>query len=94
MVDASATELGPKRSSSCGVRGWCRNPMVLYALLGIVTGGLVFQKVLYAWQSIQIAFAEEQTKIFDQMVSEATAALEQSPPDFSAAIGYLEYLHN
>ena len=28
------------------------------------------------------------------MVSEATAALEQSPPDISAAVGYLEYLHN
>jgi hypothetical protein len=43
---------------------------------------------------LRIAFADEQTEIFESMVSQAEAALSNSPPDVLKAVGHLEYTHN
>ncbi len=54
-----------------------------------------------AWQvvdglskSIQISIADEQTKIFSEMVEKASDAIRREPPDLKAAVGYLKYAHN
>ena len=49
-----------------------------------------------AWHailSIHIAFADDQTRVFEEMVDRASAALSTSPPDVTTAIGSLKYLH-
>jgi hypothetical protein len=57
----------------------------LAAALLVVLGMSAYE---HGWQSIRIAFAEEQTAIFDEMRDKARDA---SP---SQAIGYLEYALN
>ena len=63
-------------------------------LLGIV---LVFGGVI-AWgvnahfaSSLHLAFADEQTEIFQQMVARTSSALAESPPNLGVAIGCLQY---
>ena len=43
--------------------------------------------------SVQLAFADEQTEIFAEMVEKATEAAKREPPDIEAAVGVLSYAH-
>lgn len=52
------------------------------------------QLKIHFFGTTEIAFAEEQTRIFDQMAASAQESLDQSPPDVYAAVSDLRYLHN
>lgn len=47
--------------------------------------------VRYAILFVGVAFAGEQTAIFDQMVSQAEKSLDRQPPDLSGAAAALRY---
>lgn len=57
--------------------------------------------VLLAWTFLQlgvitvrVAFAEEQTRIFEEMRRQASESLAQEPPDVKKAVGSLEYAYH
>jgi hypothetical protein len=59
-------------------------------LCGVVVY-LMFARAMF---SISIAFADEQTAIFEEMADKAATALSQDPPDVAEAIGCLQYVHH
>ena len=64
---------------------------LIAAAIALLCAGLAWKFVRDAWTSIQIAFADEQTEIFSQMVVMANDALNRQPPDVKDAVGFLQY---
>jgi hypothetical protein len=62
--------------------------LVLFGMIGV----LVWSGVRQGITGARIALADEQTAVFEEMASKASAALAQSPPDFAKAVGHLEYV--
>ena len=67
--------------------GWLL--VIALALAGIVAYGVAN----YVESVARLAFADEQTEIFQAMVGKAGEALAKSPPDAAAAVEYLCYAH-
>lgn len=63
--------------------------VVMLALVGIIAYGVL----TYVTSVLRLAFADEQSEIFQCMVAKASDALAQSPPDIVVAVGCLEYTH-
>ncbi len=72
-------------------REWMIAVLLLALLIAVPSCG--YQMVTANIQQIQIAFAAEQTAIFDQMVDKARDSLSQTPPDCAQAADCLNYLH-
>ncbi len=70
-----------------------QSTILFAAVVLILCVVVVWQFVDRGWSSIQLALADEQTEIFDDMVAKASKSLAESPPDVQGALGYLQYAH-
>jgi len=69
------------------------NTKIWLALTILLAGLSGWFFVRDAVKSVRIAFAEEQTEIFEQMRRKADDALRKEPPDVRQAVSFLEYAY-
>ena len=70
-----------------------RNAIALSVVVVLLLAVIIWQAIGQAWSSLQLSFAAQQTEIFDDMVTKASQALGQTPPNVKAAVSYLVYTH-
>jgi hypothetical protein len=67
---------------------------VLLLLIIVLTGLSAWLSVRSAITWVRIAFAEDQTRIFEAMRQKASDSLTEEPPDVREATGCLEYAYH
>ena len=70
-----------------------RNTKILLSIIVLLTGLFGWLFVSFTVQVARIAFAEEQTEIFEDMREQARDALAENSPNVAQAVSYLEYAY-
>lgn len=71
-----------------------RSTWLLWLLILVLVGLLVWTFLQLGMITVRVAFAEEQTRVFEEMRKQASEALAKEPPDVKEAVGSLQYASN
>jgi hypothetical protein len=70
-----------------------RNTVLSILTVLVLAGVITYIAASHLSLVARAAMAEEQTEIFEYMVTRTAEAVSQSPPDVRAAVGHLRYAH-
>lgn len=70
-----------------------RKSFIVTILFLVLFGLLSWIATDHAFTLVHIALADEQTEIFEDMVTKASVVLSTEQPDVAKAVDYLEYAH-